>query len=237
MAFPSLPTDRCPHCGSQAVIEPKGEGASLRWVCGVCGGPRMPGGLGGEAATTALKEAKVFLSRATRSKAASVVLAVMAAFVTLVLIAAWPAALVAKLVLFALAAMPAAFAARARLKAAEATEKATDAEGRAWLAAAEDAVKKNPSGLTQEELAKTLKIDPARAEALLTQLAVHDRTRIDVGDDAEIRYSVSGADLAQGQGKVRVAAPEGDAAPIDDPLEREFAALEEAEAKKMKAKP
>lgn len=234
-AFASLPTDRCPHCGSQAVIEPKGEGANLRWVCGVCGGPRMPGGLGGDAATTALKEAKTFLSRATRSKAASVVLGIMAAFTTLVLIAAWPAALVAKLVLFVLAAMPAALAARSRLKAAEASEKATDAEGRAWLAAAEDAVKKNPSGLTQEELAKTLKIDPARAEALLTQLAVHDRTRIDVGDDAEIRYSVAGSDLAAG--KVRVATPEAEGR-FDDPLEREFAALEEADAKKqMKAKP
>ena len=36
--------------------------------------------------------------------------------------------------------------------------------------------------------------------------------------------------------KVRVATPEQEAR-ADDPLEREFAALEEAEAKKMKAKP
>jgi hypothetical protein len=36
-----------------------------------------------------------------------------------------------------------------------------------------------------------LGVDEARADELLTSLAVQDRTRIDVGDDAEIRYSVT----------------------------------------------
>ncbi len=72
------------------------------------------------------------------------------------------------------------------------------------LAAAEDVAKSSKNGVTVTELAKRLKIDPARAEDLLTQLAVHDRTRIDVGDDAQVRYSV---------------APEGDI--IDDEFREE----------------
>ena len=47
------------------------------------------------------------------------------------------------------------------------------------------------TGVTVAELASRLKIDAVKAEKLLTQLAVHDRTRIDVDDDAEVRYSVS----------------------------------------------
>jgi hypothetical protein len=51
--------------------------------------------------------------------------------------------------------------------------------------------------VTAGDLAKELSIDPARADALLTQLAVHDKTRIDVGDDAEVRYSVAPDVLAE----------------------------------------
>lgn len=63
------------------------------------------------------------------------------------------------------------------------------------LAAAEQVVAGAPHGMTAAELAARLKIDEARGDALLTRLAVNDRTRVDVGDDAEVRYSVRGTAL------------------------------------------
>jgi hypothetical protein len=62
----------------------------------------------------------------------------------------------------------------------------------------------------------SLKIDPVKADKQLTHLAVHDRTRIDVGDDAEVRYSVM---PSAGTSRVRVSSSE-------DP----FRALKQAEA-------
>lgn len=179
----------------------------------------MRGGLGGDEAAAPLKEAKLLRGRAIRSRAASIVLGLMAAFTTLVALAAWPAALAAKIILFAFALTPAVLAMRARGKASAATAKAEEAMDKAWLAAAEDVAKRAKKGVTASELAKRLEIDAAKAEELLTQLAVNDRTRIDVDDEAEVRYSVAPED--QPNAKVRVGTGE------DDPLVR---AIEEAAA-------
>jgi hypothetical protein len=207
----------CPHCGAIARVEPKGLGAKLRWVCGVCGGPRMPGGVGGEDSLGPLREAKASQTRSKRARASFWVFAMMATFFTLVAVAAWPAALVWKLFFLALAIAPTVFAVRARARAAGATVDAKEALDRAWLAAAEDVAKSAKNGVTVAELAKRLKVDPVRAEELLTQLAVHERTRIDVDDDAEVRYSIS--------------PEEGDATKVRvDSSEDQFRALEEAEA-------
>ncbi len=84
-----------------------------------------------------------------------------------------------------------------------ASARAKDADEKAWMAAAMQAAR-GGAGVTAEELAKRLSVSPERADHLLTQLAVHDRTRIDVGDDAQVRYSV---------------APEGDI--IDDEFREE----------------
>jgi hypothetical protein len=142
----------------------------------------------------------------------------MATFFTLVALAAWPASIALKLFFLALAVTPSALAVRARSRAASATSDAIEALDRAWLAAAEDVAKNAKTGVTVAELASRLKIDPVRAEALLTRLAVHDRTRIDVDDDAEVRYSI-GPEAGEHVGKVRVEASED-----------QFRALEEAEA-------
>jgi hypothetical protein len=45
--------------------------------------------------------------------------------------------------------------------------------------------------VTVDGLAQALGVEPAEAERLLTELTVHERTRIDVGDDAEVRYSAT----------------------------------------------
>lgn len=214
--FASGSQHSCPHCGAVARVEPKGAGASLTWVCAVCGGPRMPNGLGGEKAAAPLREAKASQSAALRARATFWFFTMSTLFFTLVAVAAWPAALFVKLLLLAMAMGPAAIAVRARARASVATTAADAALDVAWLAAAEDVASHTKAGITVAELASRLKIDPVQAEHLLTQLAVHDRTRIDVGDDAEVRYSVApGLDTS----KVRISTSED-----------QFRALEQAEA-------
>ena len=179
---------RCPHCGAVARTEKRSDST---FVCAVCGGPRIPGDVGGDDANNALLEAKTALGGATRAKARGVAWTILAIIATLVVLAATKAALTASLVLLALAIVPAFFAVRARSQASKRKETADAAIEKAWLAAAHEIAAKKRSGITAEELGKALSIDAARADKLLTELAVHDKTRIDVGDDAEVRYSVS----------------------------------------------
>lgn len=208
--------NRCPHCNAIARVEPKGSGATLRWICGVCGGPRMPNGLGGAKAQDPLREAKASQSLALRARAAFWFFTMSTLFFTLVAVAAWPAALAVKVLLLGLAMAPAALAVQARARASRAATDAETALDTAWLAAAEDVASHAKNGVTVAELASRLKIDAVKAEHLLTQLAVHDRTRIDVDDDAEVRYSVA-PDLDTS--KVRIGSSED-----------QFLALEQAEA-------
>jgi hypothetical protein len=182
----------CPHCGATARIEPKVEGTITRWVCAMCGGPRVPGGFGGDESKNALREAKTLLSAATRAKARSIAWSILAVLATLVVVAASAKeALVATIALSLMAIVPAFLAIRARGQGNKRKENADAALDRAWLAASEEIAAKHANGVTAKELGKTLQIDEARADKLLTQLAVHDKTRIDVGDDAEVRYSAA----------------------------------------------
>ncbi len=182
--------NRCPHCGASA----RTEGAAIATVCAVCGGPRIPGGFGGPAAIVALKEQKKHLGDARMASFATILQGVFATIATLVGLAVMPAAIVGKLIVLTIAIVPLVFALRSRARANGAREKAKGANERAWQAAAEDVTAQSrDDGVTVAGLAKALQIEPARADQLLTQLAVHDRTRIDVGDDAEVRYSVAPA--------------------------------------------
>lgn len=181
------------------------EGLGPSTVCGVCGGPRVPHGFGGEAATAALKEQKKHLGDARLASFVTVVQGVLATIAALVGLAVMPAAIVGKLIVLALAVVPLLLALQYRSRAKVAREKAKDANERAWQAAAQDvATRAKEDGVTVASLAKTLQVEPARADQLLTSLTVHDRTRIDVGDDAEVRYSAVPVD------NVRVHAGERD---------------------------
>ncbi len=189
---------RCPHCGAIARAEPRVEGTSTTWVCAMCGGPRIPGGVGGEEAAIALREARALLGGATRAKARSIAWTILAVLATLVVIAASAKeALAATLVLLVLAIVPALLAVRARMQGGKRKENADAALERAWLAAAEEIAGRSREGVTAKDLAKELSIDPERADRLLTQLTVHDKTRIDVGEDAMVRYSVAPDVLAE----------------------------------------
>jgi hypothetical protein len=182
----------------------------------------MPNGAGGEAAAGPLREARGSQRRALRARAQFWAFTVMALFFTMVALAAWPvAALVSHLILLAMAMAPTLLAVRARARARRATEAGNEAYDRAWLAAAEEVTAQAKNGVTVAELASRLKIDAVKAEKLLTELAVHDRTRIDVDDDAEVRYSIADELLPskdKDEPRLRV-----------DPMEEQFRALEEAE--------
>jgi hypothetical protein len=183
--------NRCPHCGATARAEPKVEGTITRWVCAMCGGPRIPGGFGGDEAKNALREAKTLFSGATRAKARSIAWWILAVLATLVVaLVSAKEALLATIALSLMAIVPAVLGLRARGQASKRIENGNGALDRAWLAAAEEIAAKHKAGITAKELGKALSIDEARADQLLTQLAVHDRTRIDVRDDAEVVYSV-----------------------------------------------
>lgn len=182
-------SSRCPHCNAVARIE----GSGLAAVCAMCGGPRVPSNLGGDAAASALREQKKALANARAASVATVLQGAFSTVATLIGLALLPAALAGKLVVFALAIVPLILAMRSRGRARAARERASEAGERAWQAAAEDVAGRRKDGITAPELARTLGIEPEHADKLLTALAVTDRTRIDVGDDAEVRYSI-GAD-------------------------------------------
>jgi hypothetical protein len=156
----------------------------------MCGGPRVPGGYGGEVAAGALKQQKKHLAAARLASIATLVQASFAALATLIGLAAHPASIAGKVLVVAIAIVPLILALRARSRATSARESARTASERAWQAAAEDVAGRAKSGITAPALAKTLGIEPAYADRLLTSLAVHERTRIDVGENAEVVYSV-----------------------------------------------
>lgn len=218
--------NRCPHCGAIARIE----GTGLQSVCAVCGGPRVPANAGGEASAAALKEQKKLLGSARLASVSTVLQAVFAVLATLVGLAIMPASIVGKVIVFAIAAIPLLMAMRSRSRAKKARESAAEASERAWQAAAEDVAARAKKGVSAPALAKMLGIEPAFAEKLLTSLAVHDRTRIDVGDDAEVVYSVA-PDVMSRVLDPLLAERALEEASADD------AALLEAEEKEKKASP
>jgi hypothetical protein len=166
-------------------------------VCGICGGPRIPDNRGGERAITALKEQQKHLKAARKASFATVILGIFATIATLIGIAAAPEHLVAKGIVFFLAALPLVLALRSRGRASKARASAAEASERAYLAATEDATK---GGVTANELAKKLRIEPDRAEKLLNTSAATDRVRVDIHDEsAEVVYRSEGEDDSDAQ--------------------------------------
>jgi hypothetical protein len=179
--------NRCPHCNAVARVD----GSGAQAVCAVCGGPRIPGGYGGRKAIAALREQQGHIGAARLASFATMVQGIFATFVTLIGLAVHPQSLLAKGIVFAVAVVPLLLALRSRARATAERARAKDAGERAWQHAAEDAASRGADGITVPVLAETLGIDAKEADRLLTSLAVHERTRVDVGDDAEVRYSVA----------------------------------------------
>lgn len=177
--------NRCPHCRAAAIVEGTGGAA----VCAICRGPRIVGGFGGDVTAHALREQQRALAMARASSIATVFQGLLAAIVTVIGLVAHPATIVGTALVVVFAALPLLLALRSRSRAQAARATAKSASDRAWQAAAEDVAAQTAAGITASGLAAKLEIDEAHADRLLTALTVHDRTRIDVGDDAKVRYS------------------------------------------------
>jgi hypothetical protein len=167
------------------------EGHGTHAACANCRGPRIVANLGGEAAKRALREQQRALTTARALSMATVVQALIAATITTVGLLVNPSSVKAWAIWFAIGMVPLLLALRSRSRAAKARAEAEAASERAWQAAAEAVAAKANDGVTAEGLATALGIEPAHAERLLTSLTVHERTRIDVGNDAEVRYSAA----------------------------------------------
>ena len=168
----------CPHCGATAVIE--------NGLCGVCGGPRIEGNLGGEAAIEALKEQKKHLAAARIASITTVLQGMFATAVGLIMIAVRPETTVAKMIFFVLAAVPLLLSFVSRTRASKARGRAKEANDRAMQAAAAEAVR---GGATAKEVAKKLRIAPSAAEQHLSAGMAADHVRVDVSDEsAEVVY-------------------------------------------------
>ena len=180
----NAPQSGCPHCQSLSRVE---RHASLWWVCSVCGTPRIPGASGAE--LMALRAAKSAKTAAFVWRASALVL-VMAALVTvlvagIVAIAFHTAGLV--LGLMGLSLGGGAFVAFKSARGRDNDARTKLEEG--WTRAAEQLVEQRGAGMTATEVAMTLGLDPTLMERLLTHASAGDRIRIDVGDDAELRYA------------------------------------------------
>ena len=180
--------NRCPHCG--AVARLNGEGRKA--VCAVCEGPRIPNNLGGAVATDALRQQQTLLGKAKLGSIVTIAQGILATIICVIGLAIHPA-LTGSIVVAALAALPLLLSVRTRLRTARFRSEAAAAGDRAWQAAAEVMAH---GGITANRLAERLSLEPAEADRLLTALAVEDRTRIDVGDDAEVVYSTEENDAA-----------------------------------------
>jgi hypothetical protein len=191
---PLTDADRCPHCGARAVVVPS---ATLRWVCGVCGGARVLGLAGPPDAATV---AGLVGARQSRAAAFGWRVAVVALLVTtgMCLVVAALIALASRTAGLVLAAVGVAFAILAlslRARRARALAASAGDLDAAYAGAAETIARARGGALTSGDLARAMKIDEPTAEAILTSLSVQSRVRVDVGDDAQLQYRAGGGAL------------------------------------------
>jgi ribosomal protein S27AE len=182
--------NKCLHCGAQSVVL---EHPLFRYVCGVCGGPRVPVKdarahsakerdlLG--AADHARKSAFGFRMLATGLGLVGTLVAALGTVLATLSIAVGVVLASAAIVMFVLAVM---YGRRAKRKVDDATRSALGA----WEAVAEALLRLHGGDLSSKEMARLLGTNEAEAERVMTVLAVDDRVRVDVGKDAELRYRV-----------------------------------------------
>ncbi|HEY1960252.1 MAG TPA: hypothetical protein VGH28_31800 [Polyangiaceae bacterium] len=155
---------RCPSCGAFARVVPNDE---HRWVCGVCGAPRvvMPAGEKlPEEAALALREAAAAQRNAALQRIITYLTAAPAAVGLLLAIVLAPASFVAAGVLVGMGVVLAVLASRASRRAATERKRVRTAVERANEAAIAALSTKN---LSPAEVAAALKIPEAEVEAAL----------------------------------------------------------------------
>ncbi|WP_394848226.1 hypothetical protein LZC95_12255 [Pendulispora brunnea] len=182
----------CPHCGARARME---EDSELRWVCGVCGGPRVP--VEEEAAHSEREREELVKAGRAKKMAFTYRIASIGLSLTGALLAALGVALGAASVAVGavlLAAAVAAIAAaivygrRAHAKREEAKKSTFDA----WESVAEALLKVRGSEATAEQIAREMRTTVEDVERMMSFLSVDNRVRI-VVKDTELVYTTEAA--------------------------------------------
>ena len=186
--------EKCPHCGTIAVIEPS---STLRMVCGVCGKARVPIDDPKVVRTFAEKDALVRASTARNAAVAWTGASVAAgsfgvvSLLFLVIAAAAASPGVALVLLAALAAsVPLLFAAWGMRSAAAHRKAVGPAVDEAWALAARDVVA-GRSRIVPKDLAQVMRLPEAEAERLLIVLSTDGVVRSRVLDAGELEFEPS----------------------------------------------
>jgi len=159
----------------------------------VCGGPRVPADVAGlarsDAELASLVRAKRLRAMAFGWTAAALMLALSA---MMALGLAGLLALVARLPALLMGALGAGAAALALGMRGRAKKRDAEAQGAlelAWESVADEVLRARGRDVTAKELAALMRTDEARAERMLASLAAKDRARVEIDEDAELRYA------------------------------------------------
>ena len=189
MSASSFGGERCPHCGGITRAEAHDE---LRWVCGACGGPVIPGvsieaiGDDGRASLVkALRETRAALAGSLSAVVAGLVAMGLALIALVALSFAWRVVGVVTGA-GAILAIVQSFVLR-RVRASREKEAARALDD-AWKRAAAALARANGGAITPRELATATRVSDEVAERALATLSADGDAHADVGDDAEIRY-------------------------------------------------
>jgi hypothetical protein len=202
--------DPCPHCRAEAGASPDAE---LRYVCDVCGGPRVP------RLDTSIKYSgreipmlrKADAARKGRAgwRAAAVAGGLLLPFMLLIfgaLIAIFGASAGLVLTALVVTAPVGGFLAMALSRAGARGREIAPAIDAAWLAVAEDVVRRSKAPVTAAALAEKLGIEEAQGEELMALL--------DVNADLSpgMRIEDLPARIAEPPGMTQIASAEDEAA-------------------------
>ncbi len=166
---------RCPACGAFAEVVAHPE---HRWVCAVCGAPRVrtpDGHPPPEETTLALREASNAQRAAALHRLSVWAMGVPAALTLLLAIVLAPASFLAGGVLVGAGIVLALLSSRASRRAATERKRTRSAVDRAYEAAAAELVK---AKLTPAQIAAGMHITEAEVETLLTTLSAQAQVRV-----------------------------------------------------------
>ncbi len=186
--------NRCPHCGALARVDKDDD---LRWVCGVCGGPRVPAKVKiGEDGNAALRDAAKSRRSASGWRVASWALGFGAAMALVAaIVVGFGSVLVGGGLVLAgvlMAIVSATFSRSAR----SARLRARADVDRAWEHAIGALLEAGTTNATAKSIAKTLGVTEAEVEVALSTLSAQGRTRVDIGNDADLVYRAENPDVA-----------------------------------------
>ena len=187
----------CPHCGGQTRLE---ESARFRWVCAVCGGPRIP--VKDERAHSqgekeSLRRAHLAAKRAFGWRIAGTGLGLTGAIVAAIGLIFTGAHAVVGLIILGIALAFIVFAMRFAANARRELTNAKLAAFAAWGMVGEALLRLNGGQLTAKEIAAMMQTTEGDAERMMTILSADSRVRVDLGDDAELRYRVTSVESGE----------------------------------------